>query len=414
MNKKRILIFPYTHQLGTTHSLVAIANELRDLGYEIIFACSDGKYSDYIRKAGFDIEEIVDIDSETYHKFVDKSNLAYHNKESIKKFVEEEIKLIEKHKPAVVVDMIRLTLKLSAHLTKTPRVSIASTILTNYYAGERGLPESHWLYTFTKNPITRQLINKLTPKAEDFFFKKWAKPYNKYLNHKTNLKINSMKELYEGNITILMDASEFAPVLELPSSVHVVGPILHTDDNIVPDWFNKFDRAKKTIFVSMGSTGILFTKVVEYLAKMFKDSKDIQIVATTAQKHALPNTELPKNFYTTDYVPAGLILSQNCILTIIHGGRGSIYHSLENGVPMIGIPHHAEQEWNINSVEELGLGKKVSAKRLNFNDFSEAVLDILENPKFGSKAKDFQKILKNYTGDKTAAKIIHESIVGTK
>ncbi|MFW5720557.1 MAG: hypothetical protein ACOCXT_06040, partial [Candidatus Dojkabacteria bacterium] len=245
---KTVLLFPYTHQLGTTHSLVAVADVLKQRGYDVLFACAKGRYNDYIKSAGHEIVPIMDVDSDLYKTHLNRSSLGFHTLESIECFVEAETKLIEKYKPVFVLDMIRLTLKLSAHLTNTPRATLIYTILTDYYNGERSIPESHWLHAFIRNPVSSGLAQKLTPYAVEYFFQKWTKPYNKFLKDKSTLRIKSMRQLYEGDLTFLIDSSKFAPHTPLPPNVTVTGPVLHTNDQYPQEWLQTLDPSKKIIF----------------------------------------------------------------------------------------------------------------------------------------------------------------------
>lgn len=408
---KTILMFPYTHQLGTTHSLIAVADELQNKGFNIVFACDDGNYNSYIEEAGYKIEYIEDIDYELYRKTIDSSNMKFHNKKSIERFIEAELELINQYNPVAIIDMIRVTLKISSKIANIPRFTFIYTILTNYYDGFREIPESHWLHPLSVNPITKGFINSQTPKLVDYFMKKWTKPYNQYIDeNKVPLNINSMREMYEGDYTILIDALEFAPAKELPKNVVAVGPILHTHKNEVPEWFNELDPKKKKVFVSMGSSGRLFPSVLQECIDIFKDENDIDVIATTAKRHELPQKEFPKNFHITDYIPADLVFKNNCILNITHGGRGSIYHSLESGVPIVGIPHQGEQEWNLNAVERLGLGKKVSKKKFTQDELRKAIYQVIRDKMYQKNSKKFAKILDTYRREKHASEFIHEKI----
>ena len=57
-------------------------------------------------------------------------------------------------------------------------------------------------------------------------------------------------------------------------------------------------------------------------------------------------------------------------LMICHGGNGTVNLALSSGVPVLGIPSHFEQEWNLQAVEELGFGETLdpseSIKQISF------------------------------------------------
>ncbi|MFW5720178.1 MAG: glycosyltransferase, partial [Candidatus Dojkabacteria bacterium] len=140
---------------------------------------------------------------------------------------------------------------------------------------------------------------------------------------------------------------------------------------------------------------------------MFEDDDETIVVATTAHKHPIPDIQFPKHFIITDYIPAEAILSKNCQVSIIHGGRGSLYHALQKGVPILGIPHQGEQEWNLDAIERLKVGKKLSAKTLSIDIFREALTSLLVNPMYQRNAQEFSKHLLQYSN---AAIVIAEKL----
>jgi UDP:flavonoid glycosyltransferase YjiC (YdhE family) len=296
-------------------------------------------------------------------------------------------------------------LKLSALLTGTPRAVLSNTVLTRYYAGEKFLPESHPLSAFVKY-LPDRVLRPLSAWAEEKLFESWVKPYNAYLKGKSGVRFESMKDLFEGEATILMDAPEFAPSVDLPPHVHAVGPLVHEQSERVPAWYSQLDPRKKTLFVYLGSYGEQFTRIVDYLGRMLADAADFQIVAATGGLYGYSGVACPPNVIVSDYVPASLVLSHNCAAMITHGGRGSIYSALHHGVPLIGIPNQGEQEWNLEAVERYGLGRKLSPRRISFEAFRDAMRAVIDEPRFRQNAEAFKQRLLAYDGVGAASRII--------
>jgi UDP:flavonoid glycosyltransferase YjiC (YdhE family) len=401
---KTVLMFPYANHLGGTQPLVAIGGALRDAGHNVVFAAR-GKCRAYVEECGFEVEDVIELDPQRSVAYINKSSLDYHTQGSIAEFVAQESALIRKHRAGAVVDLHRPTLKLSALLTKTPRAVLCTPVLTRYYAGEKFLPESHPLSAIVKH-LPPSILRPVSAWAEEKLFQAWARPYNAYLKGRSDVRFGSMKDLFEGEATILMDANEFAPSLPLPSHVHAVGPLVHEQADRVPSWYSRLDPAKKSVFVYLGSYGEQFTRVVDYLGKLFAGSNDYQVVAATGGLYEYSGGPTPANIIVSDYVPASLVLSRNCAAMITHGGRGSIYSALYHGVPVVGIPNQGEQEWNLDAVERHGLGRKLSAKRISFDTFREAMRAVLDEPRFGESARAFREKLLNYDGVAAASRII--------
>ncbi|MFT3791097.1 MAG: glycosyltransferase [Rudaea sp.] len=402
---KTALMFPYANHLGGTQPLVAIASALREAGHKVVFAAR-GKCRAYVEECGFEVEDVAELDPDRSVAYINKSSLGYHTRESIAEFVAAETALIEKHKADAVVDLHRPTLKLSAMLTGTPRAVLCNTVLTRYYAGGKFMPESHPLSPIVKH-LPQRILQPLSAWAEDRFFESWVRPYNAYLKARGSaVRFESMKDLFEGEATILMDAPEFAPSLPLPPHAHAVGPLVHEQSSKVPAWYSRLDPAKKSVFVYLGSYGEQFTRVIDYLGRMLEASDDFQIVAATGGLYGYSGAKAPANVIVSDYVPASLVLSRNCAAMITHGGRGSIYSALQHGVPLIGIPNQGEQEWNLDAVEKHGLGRKLSAKRIRFDAFSGAVRAVVDDPRFRANAETFRMRLRAYDGVGAASRII--------
>ena len=401
---KTVLMFPYANHLGGTQPLVAIALALRGAGYNVVFAAR-GKCRAYIEECGFDVEDVAELDRERSVAYINKSSLDYHTRESIAEFVAAERALIEKHDADVVVDLHRPTLKLSALLTGTPRAVLCNTVLTRYYAGEKFLPESHPLSAFVKY-LPNAILRPVSAWAEEKLFESWVRPYNAYLEGRSGVRFASMKDLFEGDATILMDAPEFAPSVDLPPHVHAVGPLVHEQSQRIPSWYSRLDPMKKSIFVYLGSYGEQFTRIVDYLGRMLADAADYQIVAATGGLYGYSGVSCPSNVIVSDYVPASLVLSLNCAAMITHGGRGSIYSALNHGVPLVGIPNQGEQEWNLDAVERHGLGRKLSARHISFEAFREAMRTVIAEPRFRQNALAFRKRLLAYDGVGAASRII--------
>ncbi|MGH8171728.1 MAG: nucleotide disphospho-sugar-binding domain-containing protein [Rhodanobacteraceae bacterium] len=402
---KTVLMFPYANHLGGTQPLVAIGSALRECGHNVVFAAR-GKCRAYVEECGFEVEDVAELDPQRSVAYINKSSLDYHTRESIAEFVGQETALIEKHGADAVVDLHRPTLALSARLTKTPRAVLCNTVLTRYYAGEKFLPESHPLSAIVKY-LPPRILRPVSAWAEEKLFRSWVRPYNAYLRQERgDVRFESMKDLFEGDATILMDASEFAPSRELPPHVHAVGPLMHEQADKIPAWVSRLDPRKKSIFVYLGSYGEQFTRVVDYLGRLLGGSSEYQVVAATGGLYGYAGDACPPNVIVSDYVPASLVLSRNCAAMITHGGRGSIYSALQHGVPLIGIPNQGEQEWNLDAVERHGLGRKLSTKRISFDSFSDAMRTVLDEPRFRDNAKAFGRKLTNYDGVHAAARII--------
>ena len=66
-------------------------------------------------------------------------------------------------------------------------------------------------------------------------------------------------------------------------------------------------------------------------------------------------------------------------LAITHGGRGTIYTAAYSGKPVIGIPMHIEQQYNIDCLVRHGAGLRISKKFFKTEDLKQAIDTIFNN-----------------------------------
>jgi UDP:flavonoid glycosyltransferase YjiC (YdhE family) len=183
------------------------------------------------------------------------------------------------------------------------------------------------------------------------------------------------------------------------------GPLLHYNHLNTPKWYNETKELDGNfIYLSMGSSSLtLYPLLLKKLARIYGDKPNIYIITNTtyiiSAKQKRP--QLPSNFFITNMASAEVMLSLADI-TICHGGKGTIYHSILNGVPLLGIPQQAEQEMNLIRIKELGLGDYLLSKE--FLEISDADLKnridyVLYNKEIQKNVLNFSSKIRNCMGD---------------
>ena len=99
---KKILVMPDGNFLAHTSRPLEIAKNLREKGYEVLFA-GEGQYISLPKKAGFQIIEIKTIRPELVMKCARKSRCNFYNYSLIKDLVEAELQLFKQVKPDMVL-----------------------------------------------------------------------------------------------------------------------------------------------------------------------------------------------------------------------------------------------------------------------------------------------------------------------
>ncbi|MDH7516900.1 MAG: glycosyltransferase [Candidatus Thermoplasmatota archaeon] len=133
----------------------------------------------------------------------------------------------------------------------------------------------------------------------------------------------------------------------------------------------------------------------------------IATYTTILNENDLPN--LNENILLKKFIPDITSLSKRTDLAIIHGGHGTVYTAAYSGKPIIGIPLHIEQQYNLDC-----LVRHASAIRLSKTFFKEKnLLNAIEKifssyDTYLHNAQILSQRLPKPEGDKNAAKRIIE------
>ncbi|CAG4959461.1 unnamed protein product [Colias eurytheme] len=114
---------------------------------------------------------------------------------------------------------------------------------------------------------------------------------------------------------------------------------------------------------------------------------------TVIWKYETPISNLPPNVHVVQWAPQPSILAHpNTVLFMTHGGLLSFFETLKFGVPIIGFPMFGDQFTNINRAQKKGFGKRFILGQDPLEKLFETVKDMIENPKYRERAKEFSLI----------------------
>ena len=114
----------------------------------------------------------------------------------------------------------------------------------------------------------------------------------------------------------------------------------------------------------------------------------IAVYADIVKSNEIP--DLNDNILLKKFVPSIKKVNEMVDLAIIHGGRGTIYTAAYSGKPIIGIPMHIEQQYNIDCLVRHGIGLRLSKKFFKPKNFLQAINEIFDN--YDTFFKNAQKL----------------------
>ena len=381
--------------LSHTSRPLEIAKILRKTGYDIVFA-GDGKYMELPRKNGFQTFPIVTLDPGPSLVVSRKGRVNHYSYELMEECVREEMKLFERVKPDVILADWRHSISTSCELAGIPLVAIMNASWTNYYTISLIAPEHFIMTQFFGKRVTTWFMPLIKKVVITFDIR----PINKYRRHRGLKPLRNFWDVLKGDLNLLVDIPEYGPTKDLPSNFHPIGPIFWEPDVPPPEWLKKLDAERPTLYFTMGTTGYprFFNQALEIYG-----NTDFQCIITTAGLAKLNN--VPDNFFVVDYAPGSKIMEKSDIV-VCHGGNGTIYQAMSNGVPIIGIPTMHDQEFNLDRVEDLGIGIHLSELKFKPKHLVEAVDKIMTEKSFREHANRYKKILAKYNGPATGAQLI--------
>ena len=411
--------FPGFHSFGETYPLLKIAKCYNKLGGEVVIFSHGGEYEYMAKDFGY---EIFNIEPELI-EYQGKELIDYflqNNDSDIIRVIKNEASTYHKAGIQALVDTdIFFGCLFAPRIAKIPLISIESytRIPPFYTAGHSTFPDIY------ENYLTRLIPHYI----KNRFFKWFFLNYRGLMMNKINriakkldldLHFKRNRDIMVGDYTLVCDDIEFLnvkPTKDFPLE-NYVGAILPDENHINETNELDFDiekhlqRPGKHILFTMGSSykwKEIFLRILKALNKT-----EYNIIATYSS--ILNENELPalnENILLKKFISNITSLNKRIDLSIIHGGRGTVYVTAHSGKPVIAIPLHAEQQGNLDSLVQHESAIMLSKTFFKEKDLLNAIKKIFNNYDFYfHNAQLLSKKLSAPNGDIKAAKRILEIV----
>lgn len=383
MEKQRILFISEDITLAQVVRLVQLAKSLDTQKYEVHFACSDFKELIF-KNTSFTQWKINNIGKEKMQEALDESRPIY-TEEILEKYIQEELKLIEKVKPDFIVGDFRLSLAVSAPLSDIPFAVLINAYWSPYTNKEAYPVPDHPMVQLLGENLSNYFFNLARPVA----FAQFAKPINMLRKKYGLIPTGSLLEtLTFGDYSLYPDTPALVPTTNPPANHVYLGPVLWSppgEINLDPNDV----KGRPIIYLTLGSSGKL-----DNLSKIIEALGELPVYALIATAGRISISEVPENIYLRDYIP-GSAAASIADLVICNGGSTTGYQALNEGVPVLGIASNLDQYLAMSYITKAGAGKLMRAGRFRIKEFQHNIMSILNNPGYKSAAEfvqdEFQK-----------------------
>lgn len=408
MKRRTIALFADGGFLAHTTRVLEVGRALaRHYGHEVVF-CSEGPYSRLLREAGFRVVPAYTVDREVTLKLARRAGLCDLRwwRDVAERSVRSDMEVLSALKPDLVVGDLRMSLSTSARAMDIPYVAVTNAAWTRHFAEPIGVPEGH----VSEKLLGKTVAQALFPAVKRVLLWYWARGFDTIRRKLGLASLGSMYDLIEGDVTLLADLPEYFPITtttdaegveRTPPDFRYIGPILFRAALPRPAWLSRLSPTRPTLYFTMGSSGD--ARFFNDAVRMFGGT-DYQVLITTAG--------LPAHLFRgydnifVEQLADGEALMAASHVTITHGGNGTIYQALSQGVPVIGIPTMFDQEVNLQRVEKLGVGTRLTMRDARAERLREAVETILGQPAYAQAARRISRRIQSYDAPLNAARHI--------
>lgn len=388
-NRKRILFFAEAVTLAHVARPLALAESLDAGCYDIAMACAS-RYHHFFKDKPWQLIPLQSIGSQQFLRALSRGSPVY-DTQTLRQYVKDDLEIIQKTDPDLIVGDFRLSLSISARIVEIPYIAITNAYWSPYYTrGEFPLPVL---------PMTKVLPLRLAEKIFRFTLPLalmlHCAPMNRVRRENGLTSLGpTLQHIYtDADYVLFADMPELFPTVDLPAGHHYLGPILWSPPVVKPAWWERLPTDKPIIYLTLGSSGQagLLPMVLDILSKF-----PVTVIVATVGAYAHP---IPGNVYLANYLP-GTEAAMLSRMVICNGGSPTSSQALAAGVPVLGIASNADQFLNMEALTRAGAGMILRADRLNGDAIEEAVKKLLFGPEFAANARVVADGIKNYNAFK--------------
>src|SRR6185437_7141496 len=137
--RRRILVVAEAVTLAHLGRPLALANILEQLGHEVVFACTPSA-SRWLAMEGRAYEPVWSISSEDFRRSLARGAPLY-DRATLLRYVEDDLDIIDRVRPDVIIGDFRLSLYVSARLRKRPYGAVTNAYWSPRYFEITQVPE---------------------------------------------------------------------------------------------------------------------------------------------------------------------------------------------------------------------------------------------------------------------------------
>jgi UDP:flavonoid glycosyltransferase YjiC (YdhE family) len=305
----------------------------------------------------------------------------------LRAYVQDDLAIFEQIHPDLVIGDYRLSLCVSAPLSRLPFASIFNAHWSPFFRQPAVVPEL---------PVTRwispRVLKPLYAGLRPAFYALHAKPVNEVRRAFGLSRLShDLRRIYTaGDLVLYPDVPEFVRLTGAPEHHHFIGACAWSVHTPKPPWWNDvMGSSQPKVFVSLGSSGPIkaLPAVLEALSRL-----PVRVILSTSGRPVGPT---PANVSLADLLPYAETASRSAVV-VSHGGTGGVYPALSAGTPMLAIPSNIDMHLSASLLEAAGAGIQVRVERASPDRLQDGLERLLAEPRFKQAAVKWSGIIARY------------------
>ena len=386
--KPRILFMGENVTLAHVTRPIVLAKSLDKEMYEVLLATGEDSAT-LVQSAGLDYIKINTIPSSVFVERVTKGKQAY-TVDEYDSYVKEDLKLIEKLSPDLIISDWRLSVPVCGDISGTPIMMLANAHWSPY---------STQLPAALDIPPVRILGYKLTraifmPFANRIS-KYYVRPYNTVRESYGLKLLNGVDEMNDCaerclNWFLYLDIPSLSPTKGIPHNHTYIGPPIWSPDVPIPEWWEDLPSDKPILYLTLGSSGD-----VKYMSMIFDvlSNMPVTVIFATAERYHAKS--VPDNCYAAEYLP-GLDACERSDLVLCNGGKGAIYQAFSAGKPVLGMSSNWDQYMSMEPVERQKAGILIRSMQMSRKKIRSSIEELLDSQEFLKSAGKLRDEIMQY------------------
>lgn len=366
----RLLFIAEGSTLAHVGRPLLLARALHASGFDVVFA-RPVNYAWMTRDDGFETVDLATQSPADFARRLDRGQPLY-DFATLERYVQDDLILLQDHRPDVVIGDFRLSLSVSARLAQVPYATLCDAYWSPEAPLEPILPVFPWT-PFAPLSLATLLFRRIAPLA----FRLHARPMEALRRaHGLPSLGHDLRRCYtDADLRLFANPAALFPDVTPHACATFIGPLAWAPSGMAMPALR--DSSKPLVYVTMGSSGAahVLGTVLAALAR-----HECEIIVTTAGR-PLPEAVDPSRFRVFDYLPGDLVCAR-ASLVVCNGGSPTTNQALVQGVPVLGIARNMDQFLNMRAIERFGAGLTLRADRVASAALEAALDRLLETPSY--------------------------------